>query len=63
VDDKNVAQRRDIKLGKLLDDGMRIVTSGVNPDDRLVTLGLQTARINYPVEPVTPTTQPAVAAR
>jgi multidrug efflux system membrane fusion protein len=63
VDDKSVAQRRDIKLGKLLDDGMRIVTSGLNPDDRLVTLGLQTARINYPVEPVTPTTQPAVAAR
>jgi RND family efflux transporter MFP subunit len=63
VDDKNVAQRRDIKMGKLLDDGMRIVTSGLNPEDRLVTLGLQTARINYPVEPVTPTTQPAVAAR
>ena len=63
VDDKSVAHRRDIKLGKLLDDGLRIVTSGLNPEDRLVTLGLQTARINYPVEPVTPTTQPAVAAR
>ena len=66
VDDKNVVQRSDIKLGKLLDDGMRIVTSGVKADDRLITLGLQTARINYPVEPVTPpppTTQPAVAAR
>jgi len=62
VDDKNVVQRREISPGKLLDDGMRIVTSGLKPDDRLITLGLQAARINYPVEPVTPTTQPAVAA-
>jgi multidrug efflux system membrane fusion protein len=62
VDDKNVVQRREIAPGKLLDDGMRIVTSGVKADDRLITLGLQAARINYPVEPVAPATQPAVAA-
>jgi multidrug efflux system membrane fusion protein len=62
VDEKNVVQRRDIALGKLLDDGMRIVTSGVKGDERLITLGIQTARINYPVEPVAPATQPAVAA-
>ena len=61
VDDKNVAQRREVALGKLLDDGMRIVTSGIKPEDRLITLGLQSARINYPVEPVAPATQPAVA--
>jgi multidrug efflux system membrane fusion protein len=65
LDDKNVVQRRDITMGKLLEDGMRIVTQGVKPEDRLITLGLQTARINYPVEPVAPAapaTQPAVAA-
>ena len=63
VDDKNVVQRRDISMGRLLDDGMRIVTDGVTPQDRLITLGLQMARINYPVEPVAPpATQPAVAA-
>ena len=62
VGEKNVVQRRDVNLGKLLDDGMRVVTSGVTADDRLVTLGLQSARINYPVEPVMPATQPAVAA-
>jgi RND family efflux transporter MFP subunit len=62
VDDKNVVQRRDISMGKLLDDGMRVVTGGVKPEDRLITLGIQTARINYPVEPVAPATQPAVAA-
>jgi RND family efflux transporter MFP subunit len=61
VGDKNVIQRRDIKPGKLLDDGMRVVTSGLTANDRLVTMGLQSARINYPVEPVAPATQPAVA--
>jgi RND family efflux transporter MFP subunit len=69
VDDKNVVQRRDVSLGKLLDDGMRIIlpgtnsTPGISPSESIITLGLQAARINYPVEPVRPTTQPAVAAR
>ena len=67
VDDKNVVQRRDVSLGKLLDDGMRIVlpgnaaNPGIAPSDTIVTQGLQAARINYPVEPVKPTTQPALA--
>ena len=62
VDDKNVVHRREIALGKLLDDGMRVVSSGLKPEDRLITMGLQAARINYPVEPVAPAaTQPAVA--
>jgi membrane fusion protein, multidrug efflux system len=61
VDDKNVVHRREIVLGKLLDDGMRVVSSGLKPEDRFITLGLQAARINYPVEPVAPATQPAVA--
>src|SRR5688500_6035835 len=67
VVDKNVVQRRDIALGKLLDDGMRIVlpasaaSPGVAPSDTIVTQGLQAARINYPVESVKPTTQPALA--
>jgi hypothetical protein len=76
VDDKNVVQRRDVVTGKLLDDGMRVVSApmgdpGVTPNDWIVVLGLQAARVNYPVEPVkpesgatkapatpTPTTQP-----
>jgi multidrug efflux system membrane fusion protein len=66
VDDKNVVQRRDVTPAKLLDDGMRVVLpgagagSGIGPDDRIVTQGLQMARINYPVEPIQQaTTQPA----
>ena len=59
--DKNVVQRRDVELGKLLDDRMRVVraavggkTAAIGPDDRVITQGLQMARINYPVEPVMP---------
>jgi multidrug efflux system membrane fusion protein len=68
LDEKNVVHRRDITLGRLLDDGMRIVLPGaggqqaISSADRIVVQGLQAARINYPVEPVTePTTQPGAA--
>jgi len=67
VDDKNIVQRRDISPGRLLDDGMRIVLppdngAGLSPTDWVVVLGIQAARINYPVEPVKPETQPATMA-
>lgn len=58
LNDKNVVVRRDIKPGKLLDDGMRAVLpasndeSGLSTEDWIIVLGLQRARINYPVEPV-----------
>ena len=66
--DKNVVQRRDVELGKLLDDRMRVVrtavggkTAAIGPDDRIITQGLQMARINYPVEPVMPAVAPGPA--
>ncbi len=68
LDEKNVVQRRDINPGRLLDDGMRILLptaqgETVSPNDWIIVLGLQMARINYPVEPVKPsTTQPATQA-
>lgn len=67
VDDKNVVQRRDISPGRLLDDVMRIVLpsdkgAGLLPTDWVIVLGIQSARINYPVEPVKPATQPATMA-
>jgi RND family efflux transporter MFP subunit len=56
---ENVVVRRDVKLGKLLDDGMRVIQSGggkenegVTPEDWVIVLGLQRARINYPVQPM-----------
>jgi membrane fusion protein, multidrug efflux system len=67
IDDKNVVQRRDVELGKLLDDGSRIIRPGakasVTADDWIITQGIQMARINYPVEPIRPTTQPTAAAQ
>lgn len=58
VDEKNVVTRRDISPGRLLDDGMRVVlaasetAAGLSTSDRIIVLGLQRARINYPVDPV-----------
>jgi RND family efflux transporter MFP subunit len=73
IDDKNVVQRRDVELGKLLDDGSRIIRSGADaksaltPDDWIITQGIQMARLNYPVEPIrptpTPTSQPVAASQ
>ena len=53
----NVVLRRDVVLGRLLDDGMRVVLgpAGGGPPitakDWVVTLGLQRARVDYPVVP------------
>jgi RND family efflux transporter MFP subunit len=58
VDDDNTVKRRDVTPGRLLDDGMRVILPGehegqqVTPDDRIIVLGLQRARLNYPVDPV-----------
>lgn len=54
----NVVVRRNITLGRLLDDGLRVILPGpgdgsqVSPEDWVIVLGLQRARINYPVEPM-----------
>lgn len=58
VGEKNLVARRDVALGKLLDDGQRVVlpaaadAKGVSPSDVVIVLGLQRARVNYAVEPV-----------
>ena len=64
LDDKNVVQRHDISPGTLLDDGMRIVLNNadgknLSPDDWIIVLGIQSARINYPVDPVQPSAEPS----
>jgi RND family efflux transporter MFP subunit len=58
LNEKNVVVRRNIRPGKLLPDGMRVVLpsegedSGLNPEDWVIVLGLQRARVNYPAEPM-----------
>ena len=58
VGEGNTVRRKDILPGKLQEDGMRIILpgggkgEGLKKDDWVILLGLQRARINYPVEPL-----------
>lgn len=57
VDDKKTVVRRDVQLGRLLDDGQRVILPGehgLSPASWIIVDGLQRARVNYPVEPVDP---------
>lgn len=62
---ENVVLRRDVRLGRLLEDGLRVILPAdepLGPQDRVVTLGLQAARVNYPAEPVDGEGRPVSAA-
>lgn len=58
LNDDHVVVRRNVTLGRLLEDGMRVILPGasaqesVAADDWVIVIGLQRARINYPVEPM-----------
>jgi multidrug efflux pump subunit AcrA (membrane-fusion protein) len=65
----NTVLRRDITPGRLLDDGMRVVlpTPGEEKSadwiknwekEWVITVGLQRARVNYPVQPLDSSGQP-----
>ena len=60
VDENNVVQQRPVQLGSLRD-GMRVVESGIGPEDRVIVNGLQRARVGKPVKPHTEESQ-AIAA-
>lgn len=51
VDDKQIVKRQFVELGPLQDDGLRVITSGLTPDDWVVVNGLQRARPGKPVTP------------
>ncbi|HQY58568.1 MAG: efflux RND transporter periplasmic adaptor subunit [Nitrospira sp.] len=55
VDTDGKAQRKDIVPGGMVD-GLRVVRSGLSPDDRIVVVGLQ--KIFYPGMPVIPAEVP-----
>ena len=57
LNQQNVVVRRDINPGRLLEDGMRVVSASnkaqeIKPSDWVIVNGLQRARINNPVEPM-----------
>jgi multidrug efflux system membrane fusion protein len=55
VDKDGKAQRKDIVLGRMVE-GLRVVQSGLSPDDKIVVVGLQ--KIFYPGMPVMPAEVP-----
>ena len=60
-EDKN-AKRLNVELGRLLDDGMRVIlTPELKADTWIITEGMERTRQNYPVEPI-PESTPDVAA-
>jgi multidrug efflux system membrane fusion protein len=79
LNEKNIVYRRDIQPGRLLEDGMRVVSTAdkgqeIKPNDWIIVNGLQRARINSTVEPmdgsgkpiaqaITTEPQPAAAAK
>ena len=52
VNDSNVVNTRHIELGQLVDDGMRIVISGLSPDERYVTKALMKVRQGMKIQPI-----------
>lgn len=52
VNDSNVVSSRHIEIGQLVDDGMRIVTSGLSPNERYVTKALLKVRQGMKIEPI-----------
>jgi RND family efflux transporter MFP subunit len=50
IDSKNVAQLRHITIGQLAD-GLRVVKSGLQPDDVVIINGILKVRPNSPVKP------------
>jgi multidrug efflux system membrane fusion protein len=48
-----MVERRDIKIGRLLDSQMRMVESGLNPGEQYIVKGVQRVRIGMEVQPIT----------
>jgi RND family efflux transporter MFP subunit len=46
-----MAEQRFVELGPLLDDGMRVIRSGLDPDDRVIVQGLMGVRPGVPIAP------------
>jgi RND family efflux transporter MFP subunit len=53
VGEGNIVKRRNVRLGRLLDDGMRVILEpALKANEWIIVEGMELARLNYPVEPV-----------
>jgi RND family efflux transporter MFP subunit len=63
VGEDKIVKRRNVRLGRLLDDGMSVILEPeLKPNEWIIVEGMELARLNYPVEPVpesAPTTTPS----
>jgi RND family efflux transporter MFP subunit len=63
VGEANVVKRQSVRLGRLLDNGMRVILEPeLKANEWIIVEGMELARLNYPVEPVpesTPTATPS----
>ena len=63
VNDKNMVEQRPVETGEVVDGGLRIIRSGLQPQDRVVVSGIQRAVPGSVVKPVDvpPAKAPAAA--
>ncbi len=53
VGEDKIVKRRNVRLGRLLDDGMRVILEPeLKPNEWIIVEGMELARLNYPVEPI-----------
>ena len=53
VGEDKIVKRQNVHLGRLLDDGMRVILEPkLKADAWIIVEGMELARLNYPVEPV-----------
>ncbi len=63
VDEKKNAKRVVVELGRLLDDGMRVILKPqLKANEWIICEGMERARLNYPVEPVSESAEAVVSA-
>jgi len=58
VKDDNTVEAKPVTLGPL-DEGLRVIREGLNPEDRVIVDGLQRARVGAKVTPKTAEAKPA----
>jgi RND family efflux transporter MFP subunit len=63
VDAENVVQYRLVELGVRTDDGLLAITSGLDPDERIIVDGVQRVRAGITVTPHDATKEPGATAQ
>jgi RND family efflux transporter MFP subunit len=62
VGENKNAKRVNVELGRLLDDGMRVILKPeLKADESIICEGMERARLNYPVEPVAESAEAVVS--